>query len=137
MSEIAADYPLGETASGTLRAASGRLLAQIDAAALAGGELSADDLRIHAETLRGQAAIAARAGYPQLAANLRRAAELSAVPNEEVLRMYEMLRPGRATYQALCDVAERLESSYAAFETAAFVREAAEVYRERGLVQRS
>ena len=137
MSEIAPDYPLGETAAGTLRAASGRPLAQIDAAALAGGELSADDLRIHAETLRSQAAIAARAGYPQLAANLRRAAELSAVPNEEVLRMYEMLRPGRATYQVLRDVAERLESTYAAFETAAFVREAAEVYRERGLVQRS
>jgi propanediol dehydratase small subunit len=87
--------------------------------------------------LRGQAEIAAASGFGQLAANLRRAAELTAVPNAELLRMYETLRPGRATYAEMTALADRLAGEYAAPETAAFVREAAEVYRARGLARRS
>ena len=49
-------------------------------------------------------------GFRQLAANLRRAAELTAVPNAELLRMYEMLRPGRSTYAELQELAARLET---------------------------
>ena len=91
------EYPLMENAGESLRAASGRKVEEITPEALAAGELTADDLRIRAETLRAQAGIAAASGYPQLAANLRRAAELTALPNDELLRAYEMLRPGRAT----------------------------------------
>jgi propanediol dehydratase small subunit len=116
-----------------LRAASGRALAEITPEALASGALTADDLRIRAETLRAQAGIAAASGYPQLAANLRRAAELTALPNDELLRAYEMLRPGRATVEELRALAARLDREYAATETAAFVREAAEAYAARGL----
>jgi len=126
-------YPLMENAGEDMRAASGRALDEITPEALAAGELTADDLRIRAETLRAQAEIAAEAGYPQLAANLRRAAELTALPNEELLRAYEALRPGRSTVEELHGLAERLEREYAATETAAFVREAAEVYAARGL----
>ena len=85
------------------------------------------------EALRAQAADAARACFTQLAANLRRAAELSAVPNVEVLRMYELLRPGRSTHAELLAAAILLEGTYQARETAAFVREAAGVYLARGL----
>ena len=127
-------YPLMESAGDRLAATSGRRLAEVDLAAAAAGEASIADLQIGPETLRAQAEIAQEAGYPQLAENLRRAAELTAVPNEELLRMYETLRPNRSTYAALLEMAERLEERYGAALTAAFVREAAGVYRVRGFV---
>ena len=127
-------YPLMESAGDRLVAASGRRLAEVDLAAVAAGEASIADLQIAPETLRAQAEIAQEAGYAQLAENLRRAAELTAVPNEELLRMYETLRPNRSSYATLLAMAERLEERYSAALTAAFVREAAEVYRARGFV---
>ncbi len=128
-------YPLMESAAAELKAASGRPASGITLETLAAGELTDDDLRITPQALRGQAAIARQAGFPQLAANLHRAAELTAVPNAELLRMYETLRPGRATYEQMLALAERLTGEFQASETAAFVREAAEVYRSRGLAR--
>ena len=109
----------------------------IDLATVAAGELGEADLQVGAATLRTQAEIARAAGYAELASNLLRAAELSAVPNQELLRMYEMLRPGRSTYQELVDLADKLASSYRAAETAHFVREAADAYKSRRLLKRS
>jgi propanediol dehydratase small subunit len=134
MSEV--HYPLIETAADELRAFSGRPLADLTPDAVARGDLSADDLRIHADALRAQADVARQAGYDQLAANLLRAAELTIVPNQEVLHIYEWLRPGRASYAQLRQVADHLEQTYQATENARFVREAADVYRERGLLRR-
>lgn len=128
-------YPLAEHAADRLHARSGRSLETITQAAAAAEELEIGDLQVSAETLREQAAIAREAGYPQLAANLIRAAELTAVPNDEVLRMYETLRPRRATYAELLALADRLEQTHNAPENAALVREAAEAYRARGLVR--
>lgn len=130
------DYPLRECQAETLRAHSGRRLNEITAEALAAGELGGDDLRSHADTLRRQAEIARAGGYPQLAANLLRAAELTVVPNEEMLKIYESLRPERASYDELTRLADYLDTTYGARENAAFIREAAEVYRERGLLRR-
>jgi len=56
-------YPLLEHAAERLRAFSGRPLSEVTPEAIGKGELSADDLRIHAETLRAQAEIARQAGY--------------------------------------------------------------------------
>ena len=136
MTEQDEKYPLMEHGADQLRAASGRALGELTLEALASGGLAVDDMRISAETLREQAAIARRAGYAQLAGNLARAAELTAVPNDEVLRMYELLRPGRASHEELIALADRLERAYAAPESAALVREAAQVYRERALLRR-
>jgi propanediol dehydratase small subunit len=129
-------YPLLENAADRLRAFSGRPLGDIMLEAAANGDLTADDLRIHAETLRLQAEVARQAGYDQLAANLLRAAELTVIPNEEVLQIYELLRPGRVSHAQLLQLAERLEQRYQASENARFIREAAEVYRERALLLR-
>ena len=129
-------YPLIEHAA-DLQAMSGRPSEQITLDAAASEELTIADVQISAETLRAQATIARQAGYDQLAANLTRAAELTTVPNAEVLRMYELLRPGRATYAELIEVAATLEESYGARETAALVREAAEVYQARGLLRQA
>jgi propanediol dehydratase small subunit len=135
MDEPLKQYPLMEKATDDLRAAGGRPVTEINLTALAAGALTADDLRISAETLREQAEVAQAAGFGQLAANLRRAAELVPLPNSELLAAYEALRPGRSTYEGLLTLAGRLEQTYGAAETAAFVREAAEVYRARGLLR--
>lgn len=137
MEQSELSYPLREHAAERLRAASGRPLSALTEAALDAGELGIADTQISAETLRSQAAVARRAGHVQLAENLARAAELTAVPNAEVLRMYDMLRPGRATHEQLLALADELATRYDAQACAAFVREAAEVYLLRGLVKRA
>ncbi|MBK8026984.1 MAG: glycerol dehydrogenase [Chloroflexi bacterium] len=131
-----AQYPLMQHAADELKALSGRPLSEITLDAVTEGGLSPEDFRIHADTLRTQAQVAAQAGYAQLAANLRRAAELTAVPNAEVLQIYDLLRPGRASHAQLIQLAEYLEKTYQAAETGRFVREAAEVYQQRGLLRR-
>ena len=130
------DYPLRESKADGLLTHSGRPFSDITSEAIAAGELTGDDLRTHADTLRQQAEIARQGGYPQLAANLTRAAELTDVPNEELLKIYELLRPERASYDELLRLADYLEATYSAKENAAFIRDAAAVYRERGLLRR-
>jgi propanediol dehydratase small subunit len=129
-------YPLMDNQADNLHAFSRRPLSEITLDSIADGDLSAADLRIHADTLRAQAEIARGAGYEQLAANLLRAAELTVVPNEELLQMYDLLRPNRASWEQLMLLAERLEQTYQAHENARFVREAAEAYQMRGLLRR-
>jgi propanediol dehydratase small subunit len=104
-------YPLMDNQADNLHAFSGRPLSEITLDSIADGDLSAADLRIHADTLRVQAEIARGAGYEQLAANLLRAAELTVVPNEELLQMYDLLRPNRASWDQLMLLAERLEQT--------------------------
>ena len=135
MSDAHPQYPLMDNAEDQLKAFSGRPLPEITLEAAADGELSAADLRIHRETLWMQAEVARKAGYAQLAGNLMRAAELTLVPNAEVLQIYDLLRPMRATYDQLMQLAAHLQQTYQAAENAKFVREAAEVYRERKLLR--
>lgn len=128
-------YPLLDHQAESLRTAGGRRLSEVTLEQAAAGELSAADLEVSPETLYAQAELARRAGYEQLARNLTRAAELTAVPNEELLGMYELLRPRRATFEELNALADRLAETYHAPETARFVRQAAGVYRERNLLR--
>jgi len=128
-------YPLMQHAADDIKALSGRPLLEITLDAVAEGSLSSDDIRIQAETLRLQAQVSEQAGYVQLAANLRRAAELTCVPNKEVLQIYDLLRPARASHEQLIQLAEHLEQTYEATETGKFVREAAEAYKLRNLLR--
>jgi propanediol dehydratase small subunit len=88
------------------------------------------------EALAEQARVARAAGFTQLAENFERAAELTAVPPAELLRVYELLRPGRSSQDELLAAAEMLEEKYGARINAAFVREAAAVYAQRGLYRK-
>ena len=129
-------YPLLEHAAERLHAASGRAIGEIQLEAAVDGDPSPPDLQINAETLQAQAAVARQAGFAQLADNLERAAELTGVPNEELLQMYTLLRPGRATLEELEQLATRLDTTYHAPRNAAWVREAAAVYQRRNLFKR-
>ena len=112
---------------------SGRKVSELKIEDVLDGELNVRDLRISGQTLEGQAQAAESAGYQQLATNLRRAAELTRISNDQVLEIYESLRPGRSSYSQLTAWADRLDKEYEAPLTAALVREAAEVYQIRGL----
>ena len=119
----------------TIRSQSGRLLDELTIDALRHGDLGADDFRISRETLDRQADAAEQAGYVQLAANLRRAAELAGMPNQQVLDIYNKLRPGRATFDELIGLAAHVEHTQGMPLVAAFIREAADAYRQRGVVR--
>ena len=118
------------------KAFSGRDADQLTTARLARDELVADDVRIHPATLEHQAQVAERHDNPQLAANFRRAAELALVSEDELMAMYEALRPHRSTAAELDALAARLDG-FPAPLCAALVREAAEVYTRRGLLRGS
>ncbi len=129
-----ADYPLAETRPERVRALSGKPMAAITLDAVLAGEVGMDDLRIDADALRQQAAIARAAGRPTLARNLERGADLVAVPQDVIMRVYDLLRPGRArSKDELYAAARELREDYGAATVAAFVEEAAEVYERRGL----
>jgi propanediol dehydratase small subunit len=115
-----------------VRALSGRETGELTLEAVRRGELGVSDLRIHPETLERQADIAAAHANPQLADNLRRAAELTRLPDEEVLAIYDALRPGRSTPGRLTELAAGLKERGLP-RCAALLAEAAEVYARRGL----
>ena len=119
-----------------IRTASGRPLDELTMEALLRDELTVEDFRIGGDTLRHQADAAEKAGYVQVAQTFRRAAELTTLSNEQVLDIYSALRPGRASYEQLVSLADRLDREHAAPLTAALVHEAAEVYLSSGLISR-
>ena len=127
------DYPLGTRRPDLVSTPGGIPLADVTLDALRAGRVSADEIRATPETLRMQSAVALAAGRVQLAENFERAAELADVPDDLLLAVYTALRPGRATAVELEEWAARLEG-YAATKTAAFVREAAAAYEDRGLL---
>jgi propanediol dehydratase small subunit len=114
-------------------ARSGRDSSEITLDAVRDGLVSLDDIRIHPDTLEHQATVAGANANPQLAANLRRAAELTLLPDDEVLAVYDALRPRRSTAAQLESIAASLESR-GAVRNAALVREAASTYSRRGLL---
>jgi propanediol dehydratase small subunit len=129
----ATDYPLGARRPDLVETPSGLPLEEVTLAAARAGTLVAADVRATPATLQRQAAVARAAGRIQLADNLERASELASVPDEELLGIYTALRPGRSSAAQLEERAARLEQ-LGATKTAAFVREAAAAYRERGLL---
>ena len=114
------------------RALSGRPVESLTVEAVRTGEVGVADLRIHPETLERQAVVAEQHGNAQLASSLRRAAELTRLPDDEVLAIYEALRPGRSTPAQLTKLAASLDARGLP-RCAALLTEAAEVYARRGL----
>ncbi|HET6157491.1 MAG TPA: diol dehydratase small subunit [Dongiaceae bacterium] len=128
------DYPLAEKRPDLARTRRGKTLEDLTLAGIESGDVALEDLRITPEALRQQAEIAVAAGRPTLARNFERAAEMVDVPQDVILRIYELLRPGRAKGKAdLLDAAKLLRGTYKAEQMAAFIEEAADVYERRGL----
>ena len=130
------DYPLGQKRPDLVRSATGLSIDEITLEKAASGRLTFDDVRIRPETLEYQAQICESAGRPHLAKNLRRAAEMTRIPDARVLEIYNALRPYRSTKQELLDIASELENKYQAKICAGFVREAVQVYEKRNRIKK-
>jgi propanediol dehydratase small subunit len=115
-------------------ARSGRPASEITIEALAAGVLRTDDIMISADVLRAQAQQAREHGYAPLAENFERAAEMTALGDDDILAIYEALRPNRSTRDELEALAERLDVA-GARRNAALVREAAVAYAARGCLR--
>ena len=127
------DYPLGSRRPDLVTTRGGLPLADVTLETVRSGTIAADEIRATPATLSLQADVARAAGRSQLAANLDRAAELAVVPDGLLLDVYTALRPRRATAEELEGWAAKLEG-LEAVKTAAFVREAAAAYAQRGLL---
>jgi propanediol dehydratase small subunit len=126
-------YPLAVTSRDAVCTASGKAVAEITLDGVVSGQLCPEDVEVAPETLRLQADFAEAGGNPQLAENLRRGAELTAFSDDELLRFYEMLRPGRSSADELDSLARTLDER-GAERSAALVREARAAYVRRGLI---
>jgi propanediol dehydratase small subunit len=128
------DYPLAEKRPELVRGKRGKPLDEITLDAVLDDSVTLDDLGITPVALLQQAEIARAAGRATLAQNFERSAELVNVPQDTIMRVYELLRPGRASSKAvLLAAAEDLRKQHGATKMAAFIEEAAEVYEKRGL----
>ena len=129
-----ADYPLAEKRPDIVRGKRGKALDAITLEGVVSGDVTLDDLGITKDALLQQAEIARAAGRPTLAQNFERAAELVGVPQERIMQVYELLRPGRAKSKTeLMAAAHEMRGTHGAVKMALFIEEAAAVYEQRGL----
>jgi len=134
MKKRVSDYPLAETQPDNVKGKRGKSLNDITLDAVLSGSVGMDDLGITSANLNSQAEIAREAVRPTLALNFERAAELVDVPQDFIMQIYELLRPGRATSkQELLQAARTFRQAYKAERIATFLEEAADTYEERGL----
>ena len=115
----AADYPLLEKHPEVVRTPTGKPMEAITMEAVRSGAITGEDLRISRDMLLCQADVAESAGKKQMAENLRRAAEMTAVPDDKA---------------QLEQMAATLENDYGAAMCARLVREALEIYEKRGIL---
>lgn len=127
----ASQYPLGTKRKDLVKTPTNKTLDDITLENVMNGSITIDDVKITPEILELQAQIAESAGRPAIARNFRRAAELTRIPDGRVLEMYNALRPFRSTKAELLEMSDELENKYNAKITAAYVREAADIYEKR------
>ncbi len=129
------DYPLAVKRPELLVGPRGKGFDELTLANIESGKVAFEDFKITPDALEYQAQIAEDDGGHQIAANLRRAAELSKVPDARVLEIYNAMRPHRSTKSDLLGIADELEKNYGAMVCAEFLREAADVYERRKLLK--
>ena len=131
------DFPLAETRPSKVKGKRGMALSELTIEAVLEGNVDLDDLQITPEALLQQAEIAKSVGRKTLSENFERAAEMNNLPNSEVMKIYELLRPGRTeSMSTLLDAAKKIRTEYQAEKLAKFIEEAAEFYDKRGLFKK-
>lgn len=117
-------YPLLEKHPELIKSTKGTPLKDVTIENILNDSISFDDCKIHHDTLIYQAEIAKDSGYYQLGENFRRAAELTVIPDDFILKVYNAIRPFRASKDEILKIIDTLESEYAAYKNAEFIREA-------------
>jgi propanediol dehydratase small subunit len=131
------DYPLGEKRKEWLKTSTGKNLDDITLEKVLSGDVKPEDIRISPETLKLQGEIAKKGNRPTVTKNFERASELVNIPDVRILEIYNALRPFRSTREDLLAIADELENKYSATINANFIREAAEVYKDRKKLRKS
>jgi len=127
-------YPLGEFERDKIRSKTGKKLDDLTLEEVMKGHVQPDDIKISQETLRAQGEVALADGSEPMRKNFERAAELVNVPDDVILKMYDKLRPNRATKNELVQMADDLLEKYHAPHCAKLVLEAVEIYEKRGIL---
>ena len=134
MSFTRQDYPLAENHPDKIKGTRGKSLSDLTLDGVINGDIVIEDLRITPQALNDQADVSRSAGRPRLAENFERASELVNVPQDFIMEVYELLRPGRAANKdVLLAAAHIMRATHKASRIASFIEEAAEVYEKRGL----
>ena len=129
-----ADYPMLQKHGDVIKTPTGKSVSEINLKHVLNETVTIKDVRISSEMLHAQAQIAESAGKKQIGENLKRAAELIQVPDNTIIKMYDMLRPNRSTKAQLEQLAQTLLNEYHAPMCAQLVREAAAVYEKRNIL---
>ncbi|MFD1123924.1 diol dehydratase small subunit [Lentilactobacillus raoultii] len=124
------DYPLYAKHPDKIKSPTGKAINDITLENIENGNISSKDLRITPDTLRMQGEIAKNAGRPAIQKNFQRAAELTKIPDDRLLEMYNSLRPYRSSKQDLLDTADELRNKYNAPVCAGWFEEAAAYYEK-------
>ncbi|MCH4165293.1 MAG: diol dehydratase small subunit [Lentilactobacillus diolivorans] len=125
------DYPLYKKHRDIIKTPSGKALDDITLDDVANEKIDRKDLRITPEALKMQGDVAGAAGKETLQRNFDRAAELTNIPDDRLLEMYNALRPYRSTKQDLLGIADELRSKYHATICASWFEDAAKYYESR------
>lgn len=126
-----ADYPIAQKHPDWITFKGGMTLDDVTVDAVVAGKIKQSDLRIQPKILKAQGEIAASGGREAIKNNFDRAAEMTQVPDDRLLAMYNALRPYRSSYEELTAIADELQNTYKAVICANFVREAANQYKRR------
>ena len=127
-------YPLGKYEKDFIKSKTGKKPEEITLDAVLRGQISSEDIKISKETLRAQGKVAGEQGNAPMEKNFERAAELTEVPDDVILKMYDKLRPNRSTKLELVMMAQELIEKYDAKNCARLVMEACEIYEKRGIL---
>lgn len=127
------DYPLYEKHKNDIYSSTGKNISEFSLEAILSGELKPEDCRISADMLERHAQIEESEGNFQIAETLRKSAEMTRIPDDRIMEIYNTLRPRASTKEGLEQIAEELESKYNAPRNAAFIRKAIEVYEKRNM----
>lgn len=125
------DYPLYSKHPELVQSPSGKHLDQITLDNVMSNKIKSNDLRITPNTLRLQGEVANDVGRDAIQRNFKRAAELTSIPDERLLEMYNALRPYRSSKAELLAISDELKTKYNAPVNAGWFAEAADYYESR------
>jgi len=125
------DYPLFSKHPELVHSPSGKNLKDITLDNVMDNTIKSNDLRITPDTLRLQGEVANDAGRDAIQRNFKRAAELTSIPDDRLLEMYNSLRPFRSTKKELLAISAELKDKYNAPVNAGWFAEAADYYESR------
>lgn len=128
-------YPLSQSDL-EIKSKSGKRLEEITIDEVINGNVTGEDIKISKETLLLQGKIAEQSGREQLGKNLKRASELVSIPDDELLKIYNMLRPYRSTELELLKKANELKEKYNAMKCSELIMDALKVYKRRGILKK-